>query len=95
VFKQIKGIVSAYGIQASSGEVVPISDKMRVYCQQKDYPIVELDEWEEEEEEDYSSSSSSIDEHNTADDKDSYSSKELSDDELTDGEDIIEDTDEE
>ena len=92
MFKQIKGIVSAYGIQASSGEVVPISDKMRVYCQQKDYPIVELDEWEEEEEEDYSSSS---DEHNTVDDKDSDISKELSDDELTDGEDIIEDTDEE
>ena len=92
MFKQINGVVSAYGIQASSGEVVPISDRMRVYCQQKDYPIVELDEWEEEEEEDYSSSS---DEHNTADDKDSYISKELSDDELTDGEDIIEDTDEE
>jgi hypothetical protein len=66
---------------------------MRVYCQQKNYPIVELDELDEwEEEDDYSSSS---DEHNTVDDKDSVISKELSDNELTDGEDIIEDTDEE
>ncbi len=72
---------------------MPISVKMRVYCQQKKYPIVELDELDEwEEEDDYSSSS---DEHNTVDDKDSDISKELSDDELTDGEDIIEDTDEE
>ena len=51
VFHQIEGVVSAYGIQASDGEVLPISEKLRIYCQKKGYPVAELDEWEEEEEE--------------------------------------------
>ena len=73
---------------------MPISDEMRGYCKQKGYPVAELDEWEEEE--DYSSSSEEEDKNeHIDDDKDSSILKDLSEDELTDGEDIIEDTDDE
>jgi len=88
VFKQIEGIVSAYGIQSSDGEVLAISEELRLYCEQKGYPIAELDEWEEEEDE-YSSS-----EYETETDKDKDSLKDISDNEMTDGEDIIEENEE-
>ena len=75
---------------------------MRVYCRQKEYPIVELDEWEDDEEGEeeyssncYSSSDEDKNDHNTADDKDSFILKGSTDDELTDGDDIIENTNEE
>ena len=98
VFKQIEGIVSAYGIQSPDGEVIAISDELRLYCQQKGYPIAELDEWEEEEE--YSSSEyendTETDKDNTNDnDKDMDSLKDISDNEMTDGEDIIDDENDE
>ncbi len=94
VFRQIEGIVSAYGIQTSSGEVVDISDEMRVYCKEKGYPIAEFDEWEDDE--NYSSSSDEYEtEHSDGDDKDNPILKDLSADELTDGEDVIEESDEE
>jgi len=94
VFRQIEGIVSAYGIQIPSGEVVDISDEMRVYCQQKGYPIAEFDEWEDDE--NYNSSSDEYEtEHTDGDDKDNPILKDLSEDEPTDGEDVIEGFDEE
>ena len=86
VFHQIEGVVSAYGIQASDGEVLPISEKLRIYCQKKGYPVAELDEWEEEDE--YSSSEEE-NTHENDNDSSSSSSKELSENEMTDGEDII------
>jgi len=93
VFKQIEGIVSAYGIQSSDGEVLAISEELRLYCQQKGYPIAELDEWEEEDE--YSSSEYETETETDKDkDKDKDSLKDISDNEMTDGEDIIEDGDE-
>ena len=80
VFKEIEGVVSAYGIQKSDGEVLPISKELHLYCHKKGFPVAELDEWEEDEE--YSS-----EEEN---DNDSSSSKDLSENDMTDGEDIIE-----
>ena len=94
VFKQIEGIVSAYGIQTSNGEVARISDEMRAYCQQKGYPVAEFNEWEDDE--NYNSSSDEYETEPTdGDDKDSSILKYRSEDELTDGEDMIEESDEE
>lgn len=86
VFKQIEGVVSAYGIQSSDGKLLPISEELRLYCHTKGYPVSEVvDEGGEE----YSSSSEEEEEEST-NENDSSSSKELSEDDVTDGEDIIE-----
>ena len=84
--------MSAYGIQSPDGEVLSISKELRQYCQKKGYPVAELDELDEwEEEDEYTSSEEeSTNETENENNIDSSSSKELSENDMTDGEDIIE-----